>query len=178
MPDTVTISCEMQLVILYYCSLHVDLKQVSFLVQLQRQDRDTLRLYTGKYIKLLALLFHAYKYHAMQPQEAYPLWKIRVIQNLNEIFWKENEIKTSKTTLETLNAIFRQEYYSICANHLYYTFIYSNVQKYQENDIFRHVRVSSEQFTSKVWQYSYVSQFLARSGWVQVSMYNRMHLLS
>lgn len=46
----------------------------------------------------------------------------------------------------------------------------SNVEKYPDNDVFRRVRVSSEEFTTQVWQYSEAKQFLARSGWVQVRL--------
>ena len=49
-----------------------------------------------------------------------------------------------------------------------YVISYSNVEKYPDNDVFRRVRVSSQEFTSQVWQYSEARQFLARSGWVQV----------
>lgn len=51
-----------------------------------------------------------------------------------------------------------------------YLVIDSNVERYPDNDVFRRVRVSSEQFTSKIWQYSDARQFLARSGWVEVYM--------
>ena len=47
-------------------------------------------------------------------------------------------------------------------------FTYSNVQSHSEDDVYRRVRVSSERFITRVWQYSNARQFLARAGWVEV----------
>ena len=44
----------------------------------------------------------------------------------------------------------------------------SNVQSHPEDDVYRRVRVSSERFVNKVWQYNNARQFLARAGWVEV----------
>ena len=45
----------------------------------------------------------------------------------------------------------------------------SNVQLHPGDDTYRRVRVSSQRFDQKVWQFSDASQFLARAGWVEVS---------
>lgn len=45
----------------------------------------------------------------------------------------------------------------------------SNVQLYPTDDTYRRVRVSSQRFNQKVWQFSSAAQFLARAGWVEVS---------
>ena len=45
----------------------------------------------------------------------------------------------------------------------------SNVQLYRSDDTYRRVRVSSQRFNQKVWQFNEAAQFLARAGWVEVT---------
>ena len=52
--------------------------------------------------------------------------------------------------------------------YLYACDVCSNVQSHPDDDIYRRVRVSSDRFHRKVWQYSDARQFLARAGWVEV----------
>jgi len=49
-------------------------------------------------------------------------------------------------------------------------FLCSNVEQFPDDDNYRRVRISSEHFGSKVWDYPCCQDFLIRAGWMEVSL--------
>jgi len=47
-----------------------------------------------------------------------------------------------------------------------------NVEQFPDDDNYRRVRISSEQFSSKVWDYPCCQDFLIRAGWMEVRLQN------
>jgi hypothetical protein len=86
-----------------------------------------------------------------------PLWLARIIQGMGKCLERlrkdQKSILATKTTLQIISTIL------------------SNVQLHPSYDTYRRVRVSSQRFDQKVWQFSEAAQFLARAGWVEIGDY-------
>jgi hypothetical protein len=101
--------------------------------------------------------FELAELHSHKADTSNPLWLARIIQGMGKCLERlrreQNDILATKTTLQIISTIL------------------SNVQLHPGDDTYRRVRVSSQRFNQKVWQFNQAGQFLARAGWVEIGDY-------